>query len=231
MHAKDTGTLTYHKIDPVILWFVNITGCCRRMILACFMCKKAFRPIDHTYCCDNCMYKRALPGTTPVFQLQGVTAKMSMWFHQTREWEEIRFEEEYARCVDHEVTIAIKTSSVQQMAYETALNNFATRTWPEDCIDELRSLYKWRLKLAKHGVRITSVDDLQQKLKPECRLDVSSLKQWADELVIILKTAIENNPNDPPIQQNNQTRLARNNPPPTASAPTSPAPLSCVRPS
>ncbi len=85
------------------------------------------------------------------------------------------------------------------MACETALNNSATRTWPEDCIDELRFPLKWRLKLAKQGARITSVDDLRQKLKPECRLDVSSLKQWADELVTMLKTAIENNPNDPPI--------------------------------
>lgn len=41
---------------------------------------------------------------------------------------------------------------------------------------------------------------------------MSSLKQWANELIIILKTAIENNPsNDPPIPQNNQPRLANNN--------------------
>lgn len=41
---------------------------------------------------------------------------------------------------------------------------------------------------------------------------MSSLKQWANELIIILKTAIENNPsNDPPMPQNNQPRLANNN--------------------
>lgn len=41
------------------------------------------------------------------------------------------------RRVDHEVTRAIKTSNAQQLAYETALNNFATHTWLEDCIDKL----------------------------------------------------------------------------------------------
>ncbi len=101
---------------------------------------------------------------------------MSMRFHQTREWEEIRVEEEYARRVNHEVTRAIKTSNAQQMACETALKDFVTQTWPEDYIDELRFPLKWRLKLAKQEARITSVDDLRQKLKPECRLDMSSLK-------------------------------------------------------
>lgn len=43
-------------------------------------------------------------------------------------------------------------------------------------------------------------------------LDVSSLKHWAKELVTILRTAIENNLNNPPIQQNNRLRLADNNP-------------------
>ena len=101
------------------------------MILACFMYQKAFQLMDHTYCCDNCMYECALPGTTSVFQLQGVIAKMSMRFHQTREWEEIWVEEKFARRVDRELTEAIKTSSEQQMACETALNDFATRTWPD----------------------------------------------------------------------------------------------------
>lgn len=111
LHTKDTGASAHHKIDPAILSFVITTCCRRKMILAYFMSKKAFQPMDHTYCCNNCMYKRAFSGTTPVFQLQGMTAKMSMWFHQIREWEEIRVEEEYVRHVDHEVTRAIKTSS------------------------------------------------------------------------------------------------------------------------
>ncbi len=108
--AKETGSSAYHKIDPAILWFINTTGCRRRMILACFICTKAFRQMEHTHCCDNCMYERTPLGAIPVFELQGVIAKTSMRFHQTREWKENRVKEEYTRHVDHEVTRAIKTS-------------------------------------------------------------------------------------------------------------------------
>lgn len=161
LRAKETRVLAYHKIDPAILWYVNTTGCHRRMILVCFICTKAFRQMEHTHCCDNCMYKRVPLGDTPDFELQGVTTKMSMRFYQTREWEENRVEEEYIQRVDHEVTRAIKTSNTQRLACETALNNFATRTWPKDCIDELTFPLKWRLKITKQGAKIKSVDDLR----------------------------------------------------------------------
>lgn len=82
------------------------------------------------------------------------------------------------------------------MVYETALNNFATWTWLEDCIDKLIFLLKWRLKLAKQKAKLTFLDYLQQKLILEYRLDMSSLKKWLNKLVTILKTVIENNSND-----------------------------------
>lgn len=41
---------------------------------------------------------------------------------------------------------------------------------------------------------------------------MSSLKHWAEKLVMMLKTAIKNNPTDLLIQQNNQPRLANSNP-------------------
>ncbi len=156
-----------------------------------------------------------------------------MRFHQTREWEENRVEEEYTQRIDHEVTKAIKTSDAQQLAYKTALNNFATYTLSEDCIDELIFLLKYGLKLAKQGAKITSVDDLQQKLKSEYRLDMSSLKYWVEELITIVRTAIENNPNNPPIQWNNWPRLANNDPTnrDQASPALAPAPSSRIWPS
>lgn len=40
---------------------------------------------------------------------------------------------------------------------------------------------------------------------------MSSLKKWAEKLVTMLKTVIENNPTDSPIQQNNWQRLVSNN--------------------
>ncbi len=53
---------------------------------------------------------------------------------------------------------------------------------------------------------------------------MSSLKHWAEELVTILRTAIENNPHNPPIQRNNRPRLADNNPTNRDQASSAPAP-------
>ncbi len=44
-----------------------------------------------------------------------------------------------------------------------------------------------------------SIHNLQQKLKPEYRFNISSLKHWVEQLVIILRTMIENNPNNSAI--------------------------------
>lgn len=52
----------------------------------------------------------------------------------------------------------------------------------------------------EQGVNIMSVDDLRQKLKPEYRLEVSSLKYWVKELVTMLKTAFKNNLTDSPME-------------------------------
>lgn len=124
--------------------------------------------------CNNYIYKRILSKATLVFKFQGVIAKISMRFHQTREQEKNRVEEKYTQCIDNKVTKAIKTSDAQQLACKTVLNNFAIHTWPEDCIDELTFPLKQRLKLSKQRTKITSVDDLQQKVKPKYQLNVFS---------------------------------------------------------
>lgn len=51
--------------------------------------------MEYTHCCDNYMYKCILLRTTSVFKLQKVLGKMSMRFHQTREWKKNRVEEEH----------------------------------------------------------------------------------------------------------------------------------------
>lgn len=57
-------------------------------------------------------------------------------------------------------------------------------------------LVKWQLKLAKQRAKIISVEELQQILKPKCRLNISSLKLWANDLVSIFTNTIKANPND-----------------------------------
>lgn len=54
--TREKHLTAYHRVDPAILWFVNSVGCRRRLALALFMCKRAFRPMNHEACCDNCLY-------------------------------------------------------------------------------------------------------------------------------------------------------------------------------
>lgn len=92
------------------------------------------------------------------------------------------------------------------MACEVGLNNFVVNTWPDDCIDELMFPVKWQLKIAKQRAKIILMEELQSLLKPNYRLDILSLKLWADDLISIFTDTIEtnfNNPNENPIQQNN----------------------------
>lgn len=51
---KEKGLNTYHQIDPTLLWYVNTMGCCRRLALAYFICKMAFKRYldDNVLRCD-----------------------------------------------------------------------------------------------------------------------------------------------------------------------------------
>lgn len=119
---------------------------------------------------------------------------MSMMYYQTMEWKEICVKKEQEQRLINEVVRSIQTSNAQQLACEAALDNFAINTQPENYTDKLKFPLKQRLKLAKQGARITSVDELRQKLKPECTLDTSCLAVWADDLTTLFSNAIETNP-------------------------------------
>lgn len=57
------------------------------------------------------MDKHISLGAISVFEYQGLMAKMSTRFHQTKGWEKRRIEEEYTLYIDHMITRAIKTSN------------------------------------------------------------------------------------------------------------------------
>lgn len=68
--------------------------------------------MEYTYCYNNCIYRCVSPEAIPVFKLEEVTAKISMRFYQTKEWEECRVEEKYIQYVDYKVSRVIKTFNV-----------------------------------------------------------------------------------------------------------------------
>lgn len=68
--------------------------------------------MEYTQYCNNCIYKRALLGATPVFELQGLIAKMNIRFHETRNWEEYWVEEKYTQYTDYKITGVIENSDI-----------------------------------------------------------------------------------------------------------------------
>ena len=82
LQSAKTGN-AYERTDPGILWFLNTSGCRRRLILACFMCKKAFKPFpDLVDYCNDRMYNHMVVGQVPEFELHGVTAKLAMMYEK-----------------------------------------------------------------------------------------------------------------------------------------------------
>ena len=53
---------------------------------------------------------------------------MSMMYYQTTEWEEICVEKKYERRITNEVARSNKTSDLERLACEAALDNFASNT-------------------------------------------------------------------------------------------------------
>lgn len=77
----------YHKVDPTVLWFVNTVGCRRRLILACAMQASAFTiscPFD---CCDNCICEGDPNGDVPVYDIHDITARQSIRYFDSKDWE------------------------------------------------------------------------------------------------------------------------------------------------
>ncbi len=86
LQSAKTGN-AYERIDPGILWFLNTSGCRRWLILACFICKKAFKPFpDLADCYENCMYNHMDAGQVLEFELHNVTARLAMMYERTLEY-------------------------------------------------------------------------------------------------------------------------------------------------
>ncbi|WP_375449210.1 C-terminal helicase domain-containing protein [uncultured Nostoc sp.] len=195
--AKKTGN-AYERTDPGILWFLNTSGCRRQLILACFMCKKAFKPFpDLADCCDNCMYNHTDAGQVPDFELHDVTARLAMMYKRTLEYSKLQISAERNRLRATNPRNP-RTIAKQALACEKALDSFARQRWPDHSLADIKFLSDWRKRLAKVAIRITTVEQLHKELLLACHLRFSSLEACAQELVdIITSTALANSPNPP----------------------------------
>lgn len=67
---------------------------------------------------------------------------MSMRYYEIIEWKKICVEEEYNQSVEYTIAKTIKTTNVQQLACQAALNNFAVNIWPNFYVEKLMFLVK-----------------------------------------------------------------------------------------
>ncbi|WP_375449376.1 hypothetical protein [uncultured Nostoc sp.] len=185
-NMRKTGN-AYQKTNPAVLWFLNTTGCRRCLILACFMCKQAFkiRP-DISNCCDNCVYNSVDAGQIPAFELHDVTAKMGMRYEKTLEYSELQLSVERQRLLAPNLPKNPRTMVELADACEAAFDGFAIRTWPNDYLANLKFPPAWRQHLAKATARVSTVEHMRKKLLPVCQLGFLSLSVWANELVEII---------------------------------------------
>lgn len=95
------------------------------MVLACFICKKAFDDrVDREYCCDNCMYNSVEAGQVPDFEAYNVTAKLGMMYVRTIEYSDLLLSNERERLLATNPR-GPQTTVDQTPACKKALNNFA----------------------------------------------------------------------------------------------------------
>lgn len=130
LQSAKTGNI-YEKTDLGILWFLNTSGYKRRLILACFMCKKAFKPSPNLAdCCDNCMYNHVDAGQVPDFELHDITAKLAMIYKRILEYSELQLSAERDRlCVINPRNR--KTMTKQALACKETLDGFARQRWSD----------------------------------------------------------------------------------------------------
>lgn len=92
MQVKKGDLLAFHKVVPPLLWLINTTGCCRRVIWAYFADDFAFAKLPGESCYDNYYYDQVVVddnrifGKVPLWELHDLTAKHSMQYQYTKDW-------------------------------------------------------------------------------------------------------------------------------------------------
>lgn len=120
-----TGNL-YQKINLVILWFLNTTGCQCQIISACFMYKIAFDDrINNEYYCDNCMYNCEEARQVPIFETSNPTAKLSMIYAYITGYSNLVLSSDCQKLLARNLFKGPKIAAKQTCICEKTLKNFA----------------------------------------------------------------------------------------------------------
>ena len=134
---KEKLISVYHKLDSAIVWYVNTISCCRRLLLACFMCKLIFKPKAIKYCYNNCLYEEEEKSAVGI-EIQKILLRSSIRYWKTDEWHQIWQNLERKQLQTRSDPIAaVKITTKQVDACNSILDKFAKGVWSEDKEDSL----------------------------------------------------------------------------------------------
>ena len=93
MQIRKKGDLSvFHKVNPLLLWFLNTTSCHRQLALACFANDSAYGNLaPKMSCCNNCLYSSyestnaEKDSGMPEWELHDVTMRHSLRYLETNE--------------------------------------------------------------------------------------------------------------------------------------------------
>ena len=108
MQIRKEGDLSaFHKVDPPLLWFLNTTGCRRRLALACFADDSVYGNLaPKMSCCDNCLYSSYESANAeedsgvPKWELHDVTMRHSLRYLETNKRHRRQEDIEIAKEID-----------------------------------------------------------------------------------------------------------------------------------
>ena len=104
-------------------------------------------PFDY---CDNCIYKGDWNGDVPVYNIHDITARQSIRYFDSEDWESQEILVEYNRLVAQRAHQALeRTPNDEQTMCRQALDDWALSTWPNFRLDKLKFPLMWRQKLCK----------------------------------------------------------------------------------
>lgn len=190
---KEKGLNAYQKVDPSLLWYVNIIKCQRRWTFAFFMCPIASRRYhnNNETCCNSCLYQSVGQTRALFFSLHGVSSCLSLHYHTTAEYQlkciEVKWEKACKKAKEDKAAAA--TTQIQQQSCFNLLEKFAQRQWSK-VMANVFFLIKLRERLACCAARIQYVSNLKNKLKLDCLLRTSILWEFRDELVTLIQLTI-----------------------------------------
>ncbi|PWW77964.1 hypothetical protein C7212DRAFT_342384 [Tuber magnatum] len=199
--------VTYHRIDPSLLWYINSKGCRSRCILAAFRDCGAYSNAQcDGPCYDNCFYSQDSV-TTPDSPKTTLATwmKASLRFCDTEEYYVERTTEQWEADRRDKDQITIRTPPLQEVAINSALNSLALKKFGS--LHRIFFPIQIGRRIAAVGTCRTSTESLSNETNnPAFDLKKSALSSHNDVIVLSITQVLSSIIND--TQESEQDMLS-----------------------